>query len=171
MARQSKSQCTATSLKDAMVMLQQVGGGPLGKFNKEYMAFTWNGVKRNFRNLLAWKTSTDWSAIESKAQQAPLTSYPRSAKMGSCSANYFGYSRICSACPVVTDLGAGKYPRYINEIVCNQENALCANNLGFCQTTVLNQQFLMATCDPNTGLETLETYTQPIRACCECLLL
>lgn len=38
-----------------------------------------------------------------------------------------GFINLCTSCLTMTDLGSEKFPRYINEIVCNVEPCLTIN--------------------------------------------
>lgn len=156
--------CTPATLKQAAAQLNQNGGGPLGKFNKNYMAFTWNQVVNNFNNLITQQSGN------LSANASASSSFPSTQLIGSCTSTQSSFP-YCNACPAVTDLGEGKFPRYINEVICQTEDTICGPEAdGLCKTTSINQQFLMSECDPATGKENLVAYTQPIRSCCECFL-
>ena len=158
------SSCTKATVQDAMAKLKTDGGGPLGFFNKNYMAFTWADAVNNFSNLITMQH------LKLSASQQSSSGFPVTTVTGSCTVNQ-GKFPYCSACPAVTDLGPGRFPRYINEIICRNESAICGPQAeGFCKTTGLNQQLLVSTCDSSTGKEKLESYTQLIRSCCECFL-
>ena len=160
----ASSLCTPPTTQQALAELIKSGGGPLGKFNKNYMAFTMNEVVSNFKNLITQQPG-NFSGATTKA-----SSLTASLSTGDCTSTQ-GTFPYCNACPVVTDLGEDKYPRFINEIKCQTENTLCgAQGNGFCKTTSVAQQLLMWQCDPATGEEELVTFTQEIRSCCECFL-
>ena len=157
--------CIKATVQDAKIKLRTDGGGPLGKFNKNYMAYSWSDVLDDFNNLVTHKHG-NLSAIK----QSSTTKFPVTWTTGRCtnSPKTFPY---CSTCPAVTDLGPGRFPRYINEVVCQREGLVCGPQAdGFCKTTIITQQFVVATCDSSSGKESLQAYTQPIRSCCECFL-
>ena len=160
----ASSLCTPPTSQQALAQLNKSGGGPLGKFNKNYMAFTMQEVLNNFNNLITQQPA-NFSGATTKS-----SSLSASLVTGSCTAtqNNFPY---CNACPVVTDLGEDRFPRFINEVRCETEFTVCGvQGDGFCQTTSITQQLLLWQCDPATGQETLTPYTQEIRSCCECFL-
>ena len=154
--------CSPPSTQKVLAQLNKSGGGPLGKFNKNYMAFTMNEVLNNFNNLITHQPG-NISGASIKSLSAPLS-------MGACTSTQSNFP-YCNACPVVTDLGSDKFPRYINEIICETEFTLCGNQgNAYCKTTSISQRLLLWQCDPATGTETLVPFTQEIRSCCECFL-
>ena len=156
--------CSPPTIQQASALLNKTGGGPLGKFNKNYMAFTMAEVRNNFNNLITHQPGNfSGAAIKSSS------SFP-SSLIGACTSSQSNFP-YCNACPVVTDLGPDKFPRYINEVICETEFTLCGpQGNGYCETASLNQQLLMWECDPATGQEKLVPFTQEIRSCCECFL-
>ncbi|XP_061192836.1 uncharacterized protein LOC133201050 [Saccostrea echinata] len=96
-----------------------------------------------------------------------------------------GFINFCTSCMTTTDLGKEKFPRYINEIVCNVEPCLTVNQNphGACQENILHLTFLrraptgcvMIIQDTSFGQRKVladlwETYTQRIRVGCSCKL-
>lgn len=161
---QDDDPCTPATIKQAAAQLNQSGGGPLGKFNKNYMAFTWNEVLNNFNNLITQKSGNLSAAATTSS------SFPSTTLQGGCTSSQSSFP-YCNACPAVTDLGPGKFPRYINEIICQTENTICGPQAdGYCKTTSIEQQLLISQCDQATGKEILVPFTQAIRSCCECFL-
>lgn len=89
------------------------------------------------------------------------------------------FTRLCTECSATTQLEAGVFPPFINEVLCDSEE--CFGNLGGCQ-----QQFITFTFIRRTGnfeldddvddddfeddvfVEVLETFQQQIRICCQC---
>lgn len=160
----ASSLCTPPTTQQALAQLSKSGGGPLGTFNKNYMAFTMNEVLNNFKNLITQQPG-NFSGATTKASSlsAPLST-------GACTSTQSNFP-YCNACPVVTDLGENKFPRFINEIICETENTLCGvQGNGYCKTTSITQRLLLWRCDPATGQEKMEAFTQEIRSCCECIL-
>ena len=158
--------CVPPTIQQAAAQLNQSGGGPLGKFNKNYMAFTWKDVISNFNNLITQKSGN----LSLAAAATTSSSFPVTRSIGGCTSSQSSFP-YCNACPVVTDLGPGKFPRYINEVICQTELTICGKQaVGYCKTTSINQRLLMAQCDQSSGTETLVPFTQPIRSCCECFL-
>lgn len=160
----TQDDCTKATVQDAKIKMKTEGDGPLGKFNKNYMAYTWPDALNDFNNPLTHQHG-NLSAMKPSSSKFPSTQ-----TTGSCinSQTKFPY---CSACPAITDLGPGRFPRYINEVVCQSEGGICGPQAnGFCKTTVIIQQFLVASCDSSGGKENLDSYSQPIRSCCECFL-
>lgn len=154
--------CKKATVQDAMMKLNSDGGGPLGPFNKHYMAYTWTDVLKNFNNLITRKHGNLSATQPNSAGVFPIT-----LVVGPCTTNQGKYLQ-CSACPAITDLGPDKFPRYINEIVCRNESTICGPQAnGLCKTSGLNQEFLAASCG-SSGKEVFETYTQFIRSCCDC---
>ena len=160
----ASSLCSPPTAQQAMAQLSNSGGGPLGAFNKNYMAFTFKEVLNNFKNLITHQpVNFSGAAITLSSLSAPLSA-------GSCSSTQSNFP-YCNACPVVTDLGEDRFPRFINEIECETENTLCGTQGdGYCKTTTIVQRLLLWKCDPATGQETLIPFDQEIRSCCECVL-
>ena len=165
--------CVPATIKQASAQLNKTGGGPLGNFNKNYMAFTRRQVQNNFKNLITQKQGK----LSAVANSSLASLFPVSSLIGSCTSSQSNFP-YCSACPVVTDLGPGKFPRFINEVICqgppsppNPPQICGLTTIGICMTTSINQQLLEARCDPATNTQILVPYTQPIRSCCECFLL
>ena len=164
--KQDDKACAKATVQDAMMKLKTDGGGPLGKFNKNYMAFTWTDVQNNFNNLISMVKHANLSALKPSSSSV----YPVTNLTGDCTVNQ-GKFPYCSACAAVTDLGPDRFPRYINEIVCENPGIVCGPQAdGFCKTSGIDQQFLIASCDSSTGKQTFDTFTQHIRSCCECFL-
>lgn len=157
--------CKPATVQQASAELNKSGGGPLGTFNKNYMAFTWDDVVKNFNNLITQQPGNFTAA----AAQNP-SSFPSTSRTGTCTSSQASFP-YCDACPVVTDLGPGRFPRYINEVICDLEHTVCGSNAdGFCITTSIEQELLMEECDSSTDKMKLVPYTQSIRSCCECML-
>lgn len=149
-------------MAEAKDHLRLNGGGPLGAFNKNYMAFTLDEVKRNFKNLITMQPG-NFSAL---ATWAPL-SFPASLGIGECMKD----SGNCEGCAVVTDRGVNFYPRYVNEVNCKSLGNLCGqNNPGTCKATVMTQKFFKdhgaGTCNKDLKLDFYD-----MKMCCQCILL
>jgi len=156
--------CTPPTAQQALAQLSKSDGGPLGTFNKNYMAFTMTEVLSNFKNLITHQpVNFSGAAIQ-------LSSLPASSSAGSCSLTQSNFP-FCNACSVVTDLGKHKFPRFINEIKCETESKPCGvNRIGYCKTATVTQTLLFWKCNSTTGQETLDVFNQEIRSCCECVL-
>ena len=158
--------------------------GPLGYFNSIYMAFT-EEEARNLPNLVSmhsyiartknkgyWSGSPSGVAVRGMGDASFSTkskrssSYPDTVITGACENATGSLDRLCSFCPATTDLGPGKVPRYINEVMCVPGVENCGDALiqGTCQDSIILQDFL------KVGILSLEVYTQAIRTCCECSL-
>ncbi|XP_022343007.2 uncharacterized protein LOC111136443 [Crassostrea virginica] len=96
-----------------------------------------------------------------------------------------GFINFCTSCVSMTDLGRDKFPRYINEILCNVEPCLSVNRYphGACQENLLHLTFLRRAPDGclmfiqdtsfgqnRTFTDLWESYTQQIRVGCSCKL-
>lgn len=94
------------------------------------------------------------------------SSYPITTIIGDCETTIGGVNRLCTVCSAITDLGPGKIPRYINEMLCDgyEPCGVDGDVYGVCQNTAINQDFLVF-----QNL-ILKVYSQPIRVCCECSL-
>lgn len=157
--------------------------GPLGYFNSAYMAFT-SEEADEFPNLVSFRTkmrkmktynATLYSASlilqHDKLVKADRnrfkrdSSFPVTTPSGSCESTIGGLERLCEVCPHVTDLGPDKIPRYINEVLCGEEESCSVSDVvGLCQNSKVVQDFLMI-----VG-SSMVIYTQEIRVCCECAL-
>lgn len=160
----ASSLCSPPTTQQALAQLNKSGGGPLGKFNKNYMAFTMNEALNNFKNLIT-QQPVNFSAatLKSSSLSAPLST-------GACTSTQSNFP-YCNTCPVMTDLGEDRFPRFINEVTCQTENTLCGvQGNGYCKTTSISQQLLLWQCNPATGQEKFIAFTQEIRSCCECFL-
>lgn len=172
-------ECQAPSDAEMLRTLRKKGSGPLGAFNRNYMAVTQEEADQ-FQNLV-WTTIGQVSIKKNKVQGTVEkrrkkratggisndATYPITTLTGECETA----GRLCSACPATTDLGPDIFPRYINEIVCESEGVLCSSDTGFSKNTILPQTFLYKTgvCDSN-GKEIMSEFVQEIRVCCECFL-
>ena len=145
-----------------------------GGYNPRYMAFTWRQALR-FPNLVTTTASSSTkntcpAALQGLPPEAPK--FPGSIVLTeSCQLTDGYFVRSCPACPVFTDLGPDKLPRYINEVHCGADWQVCEGSAGVCTPTVMWQTFLRKTgrCHPLTGHEVLTKYEQSIRVCCECM--
>lgn len=154
---QDDDKCQAITMAEAKDHLRLNGGGPLGAFNKNYMAFTLDEVKRNFKNLITMQPG-NFSAL---ATWAPL-SLPASLGIGECMKD----SGNCEGCGVLTDRGGNFYPRYVSEVNCNSLGSGCGQNLGKCEATVMTQKFFKGTCKTDLQLDLYD-----MKMCCQCILL
>ena len=105
--------------------------------------------------------------------------YPRTTRQATCDTHVNGLRKLCAACPATTDLGPGRIPRYINEVLCEAgiqtTGHMCGGSKGLCGTTSVSQTFLRVTAKPTTtslklGGMFLESYSRTIRVACQCHL-
>ena len=165
--------CRPLRLPQKRQELKERGSGPLGSFNKNYMALTRAGAKRFPTLVEPARTCAVHHAIRanlsrpSLQQQRTKRSFPQTT-IGLCTSN----GDSCESCTATTDLGPSITPRYINEVVCRSQYSFCRSGRGVCGTSAVHQTFLRKAgqCGSD-GTEKLESYTQPIRTCCQCLLL
>ena len=75
--------------------------------------------------------------------------------------------RICTQCMATRDLGEKYYPRYINEVICDQNisNPRCFGGEGGCTQKEQSYTFFQ-----NIGTSNYTTVNINIRVCCECEL-
>lgn len=90
------------------------------------------------------------------------------------------FRRLCTECSAITQLPAGVFPRFINEVACGENAVLCSPAIGACQQRVLRFNFLRFTGNferddqlsalfgVDVFVEETEIFVQDIRACCEC---
>lgn len=88
--------------------------------------------------------------------------------------------RLCTECAATTRLNDDRFPNFINEVICQDEDHQCAAKMGQCFQRTLELSFLrfdgkFEQDDRLSNLagktvyrEVWESYTQPIRSCCEC---
>lgn len=88
--------------------------------------------------------------------------------------------RLCTECSATTNLGKDKFPKYINEVICDDVDHQCAANMGLCFQRTLHLSFLrfegefvedklLSAIEGRTVYkEVWESYTQELRSCCEC---
>ena len=98
----------------------------------------------------------------------------------------FGMIRLCTECQRVSKLSPDRFPRYINEVACDEEipsrhkgKLCCKKNQGRCIQRFILSDFLVSTENyvevPSPNPEKFskafkqvwEPYTQKIRSCCE----
>lgn len=162
-----EKKCPSITITEAKDHLRLNGGGPLGTYNENYMAFTLDEVRRNFKNLLTMQPG-NFSAL---AAWAPL-SFPATMSSGSCVKDSGG----CEGCPGLTNLGPGYYPQYLNQVNCESSRKTCGVNgqqgKGQCRSTVMRQRFFK---DVSTSLPACnkdpEEYHYDMNMCCQCVLL
>ena len=147
------------------------GGSLYGGYNRRFMAITWREALK-FPNLVATVSVSpkNVSSIRNLPFNPPTHKGTLTSRTN-CQTTDSGLKRMCSACPAVTFLGHDRIPKYINEVTCGQ--ATCSHGvIGICKNALMYQQFYYKTgkCDPNTGYEEIQPYTQPIRVCCECMV-
>lgn len=156
-----EKKCPPLTITEAKVQLRLHGGGPLGAYNKNYMAFTLDEVRRNFKNPVTMQPG-NFSALFASANLADPCK-------GTTSGNG------CKECFFTTDFGQGHYPRYIEERSCESTVHDCdgTGNTG-CRTAVMKQRFLK---DPSQELKTcdkklkLDVYYYDMKMCCQCVKL
>ena len=194
--------CLKLSQKELKQSLEKAGG-----FNPRYVAIT-EKQARAFKDLvkvlfsstvkLPANTSTpikDHAADENLDELSKHRSHTRSKRSilsspgtalrgcvtgGSVVEGSSSVVHMCTECVATTRLEDDKFPTYINEVVCNDRNHLCAKNVGICKQRTLLQTFLRRTDEFERddklsqllGItiykEMWEEYTQEIRSCCEC---
>ena len=101
-----------------------------------------------------------------------------------------GMVRLCSECQRISRLSSDRFPRYINEVACEDEiptvleedDSCCNKSKGMCIQRFLLLDFLVRTENyvevpspdpekfPKAFKQVWERYTQNIRSCCECQL-
>ena len=167
-----QDKCTPLKRREQLIVLRRRGGGPLGAFNKNYMAFTLKEAKA-FPNLVNRSVKAKESPAQALIDSGELrrSRFPETTLTGPCQTTVNGLTRACSACPAFTDLGPNVIPRFINEVRCAPGFQFCGFRTGLCRNSVLVQTFLRRTgrCDDD-GKEFLAQFTQEIRSCCECAL-
>ena len=86
------------------------------------------------------------------------------------SLDHNGLVNVCGYRSVCTDLGPDIYPRYINEIVC--DDTYCMMGQGQCAQNVMYLRFKRKTSDDHTlnNLEDWFEYDQAVRVSCCCKL-
>ena len=167
--------CRRLGRRRLMAELRKRGKGPLGAFNKNYMAFTLKEAhafpnlvnQRRFRSIESrFRRSPSGSVLfaRDEADRFPIT------RTGRCRSVVNGFLRTCPACPAFTDLGPEVVPRFINEVLCPNTFSFCQSGTGVCKNTVLLQTFLRRECGDDDEEEELVEFTQEIRTCCECCL-
>jgi len=82
---------------------------------------------------------------------------------------------LCKECSAQTELQEDKYPRYINEVICDSRDdndAYCLTNQGAC---VQNYMYMNFKKDPNNhgvdNMDKWEPHVQPVRTGCHCQLM
>ena len=93
-----------------------------------------------------------------------------------------GFRRLCTECFGITQLPAGVFPPFINEVICGDDSDFCVPGIGECQQRFIELKFLSFTGEferddnlsDSVGLdifvEESETIDVELRACCECRL-
>ena len=88
--------------------------------------------------------------------------------------------RLCTECSATTNLGKDKFPKYINEVICDDADRQCAANMGLCFQRTLHLSFLRfegefvedkllsIVVGKTVYKEVWESYAQELRSCCEC---
>ena len=88
--------------------------------------------------------------------------------------------RLCTECSATTRLGDDRFPRYINEVICQDSDHQCAAKMGLCFQRTHLLSFLRFTGKFELDIqmthfagkpvykEVWDFYTQEIRSCCEC---
>ena len=101
----------------------------------------------------------------------------------------YGMFRLCTECQKISKLKSDRFPRYINEVACDNKipsemghSVGCHRNQGMCIQRFLFTDFLVRTEKfvevpspnpdkfPKAFKQVWEPYTQKIRSCCECKL-
>jgi len=135
----------------------------------------------DLENILRQQVENVITGIENRVRRKrssdPVTTIRQCRNQGSNAGGSF--RRLCTECSAVTQLGAGVFPPFINEVVCGDE-LLCLGNIGGCQQQVVKFNFLRFTgeferdddlselFDGDVFSEELETFQQDIRTCCQC---
>ena len=92
-----------------------------------------------------------------------------------------GLRRLCSECSAITQLPDDIFPRFINEIICEESSESCGSPLiGLCQQRNLEFRFLQFTgnfrrnfllsliLNLDVFVEDTVEFDQDVRGCCEC---
>jgi len=167
--------CRSYSRAQLVRKLNRLGNKPgastYGGYNRRFMAITWREALK-FPNLVTTVSLSpkNVSSIHNLPSNPPTQKGTLTSR-ADCRTTDNDLKRMCSACPALTILDDDKIPKYINEVTCGQ--ILCSHGVnGMCKNAVMYKKFYRKTgrCDPNTGYEEIESYTQPIRVCCECMV-
>lgn len=93
-----------------------------------------------------------------------------------------GFRRLCTECFAISQLPAGVFPPFINEVICGEDSDFCVPGIGECQQRVVKLNFLSFTGEfvrdddlsdllgVDVFVEESEIVEGEIRACCECRL-
>lgn len=109
------------------------GGGFLGVFNKNYMVFILDEVKRNFKNLIIMQLGNFLVLVI-----WVFLSFFVFLGIGECMKDLGN----CEGCVVVIDCGVNFYLCYVNEVNCKSLGNFCGqNNFGICEVIVMMQKF------------------------------
>ena len=104
-----------------------------------------------------------------QANSFPQTNFTSVAKRGSLDQN--GYHRLCTEWSAVTTLSPDYFPRYLNEVICDQKDNGCLGHEGACiqGSFVVNVLKNTGVCGAD-GKETWQLVSQSFRSCCSCRL-
>lgn len=187
--------CVRPSETDLLEKLKDIGG-----FNPRYVATNWRQANR-FPNLLRdkdtvppkrppykqTKNATTTISLVGKKLRNTLPKVAGTTVNQECFAAGSIVSgsvlqRLCSECSAITQLPADVFPRFINEIICQETGIqFCGSPpIGQCQQRNLQFRFLRFTGnfiqDDDLSailgiavfVEETEEFDQDIRGCCEC---
>ena len=164
--------CQPLTTSELQLKLDSFGG-----YNKRYQAITRKDAK-NFSILLnqpaagklpVYKLFKKLFRGKRQANSFPQTNFTSVAKRGSLDQN--GYHRLCTNWSAVTTLSPDYFPRYLNEVICDQKDNGCLGHQGACiqGSLVVNVLKNTGVCGAD-GKETWQLVSHSVRACCSCRL-
>ena len=109
-------------------------------------------------------------AHTSKRNAFPRTNRGRCIKRGNFEADS-GTKTLCHECNAITDLGPDRFPRFLNEIICDVSDTGCLGHQGRCVQNVLYMKFKWDA--QKVGLLKVHfwpEYHQAVRHGCHCQL-
>lgn len=185
--------CLRRTSEELLKQLEAAGG-----FLKSYVAVNKSDAAK-FEDLTTFqnvgtntqKKSKNLSSQATKLESDLLlqrdgpTSSPTGSKIRQCEDRgtkvyETNLHRLCTECSATTNLGKDKFPRYINEVICDDADHQCAANMGLCLQRTLHLSFLRfegefvedkllsVVVGKTVYKEVWESYTQELRSCCEC---
>ena len=164
------STCQSLTTRELEQKLETFGG-----YNKRYQATTKSGAAK-FSKLINQPAATNAPAQSIKKFRGkrqvptyPLTNLTSVASRGSLDQN--GFHHLCTEWSAVTTLSADYFPRYLNEVICDANDAGCLSYEGFCvqDTFIVDVLRNTGTCGSD-GKQIWEVVSQPVRSCCNCRL-
>ena len=167
--------CQPLTTSELELKLESFGG-----YNKRYQAITSKDTE-NFPILLNQPAAGKLPVNKFKriikklfrgkrqANSFPETNFASVAKRGSIDQN--GYHRLCTEWSAVTTLSPDHFPRYLNEVICDQKDNGCLGDQGACiqGRFVVNVLKNTGVCGAD-GKEAWQPVSQSVRSCCSCRL-